>query len=147
MSAEYALHIFIHNIYDMNEYRRTKTTVYCCRYHVVFCPKYRRKLLTPEIAARFKEIASELQKPNNFHIIEMEVMPNCVHMLLDVDPTIGVDRVIARIKGRTAHELTQEFPEIRRKVPTLWTRGKFIATVGSVSFDTIKKYIEEQKNK
>jgi len=127
------------------KYRTTNTTVYCCRYHVIFCPKYRRKVLRPEIADRFKEIVLSMQEEQNFYVIEMEVMPDHVHLLLDVDPTIGIDIIVSRIKGRTAHNLTREFPELRRKLPTLWTRSKFIATVGSVSLDVVKKYIEDQK--
>ena len=86
-----------------------------------------------------------MQEEQNFYVIEMEVMPDHVHMLLDVDPTIGVNVVIARIKGKTAHILNKEFPELTRKLPTLWTRSKFIATVGSVSLEVVKKYIESQK--
>jgi len=130
-----------------SKYRTTETTKYCCRYHVIFCPKYRRKVLTPAIAERFKEIVKEVGEANNFYVIEMEVMPDHVHLLLDVDPTIGINVVVSRIKGRTAHVLTREFPELNRKLPTLWTRSKFIATVGSVSLDVVKKYIEDQKNK
>jgi len=66
---------------------------------------------------------------------------------LDVDPTIGIDVVVAQIKGSTSNALRKEFPEINRRLPTLWTRSKFIATVGSVSLDTVKQYIEGQKNK
>ncbi len=75
----------------------------------------------------------------------MEVMPDHVHLLLGIDPTIGVNVVVSRIKGKTSHILTREFPELRRKLPMLWTRSKFIATVGSVSLDVVKKYIEDQK--
>lgn len=128
-----------------SKYRSTETTVYCCRYHVIFCPKYRRKVLREPIAERFKELVHEVGEANNFYVIEMEVMPDHVHLLLDVDPTIGINTVVSRIKGRTAHVLTREFPELKRKLPTLWTRSKFISTVGSVSLDVVKKYIEEQK--
>ena len=129
-----------------NTYKSNDTTVYCCRYHVVFCPKYRRKVLREPIADRMKEILLSLQASNNFEIIEMEVMPDHVHLLLDVDPTIGINTIVSRIKGATAHHLMREFPELRRKLPTLWTRSKFIATVGSVSLDVVKKYIEDQKS-
>ena len=129
----------------MTKYRSTETTVYCCRYHIIFCPKYRRKVLRETIAERFKQIVMSMQEEQNFYVIEMEVMPDHVHMLLDVDPTIGVNIVIARIKGKTAHILNKEFPELTRKLPTLWTRSKFIATVGSVSLEVVKKYIEGQK--
>ena len=129
----------------MNKYRTTETTVYCCRYHIIFCPKYRRKVLREPIAERFKQIVISMQDEQNFYVLGMEVMPDHVHLLLDIDPTIGVNVVVARIKGKTAHILNREFPELKRKLPTLWTRSKFIATVGSVSLEVVKKYIEDQK--
>ena len=129
----------------MTKYRTTETTVYCCRYHIIFCPKYRRKVLREPIAERFKQIVMSMQEEQNFYVLGMEVMPDHVHLLLDIDPTIGVNVVVARIKGKTAHILNREFPELTRRLPTLWTRSKFIATVGSVSLDVVKKYIEEQK--
>ena len=128
-----------------SNYRTTETTVYCCRYHVIFCPKYRRKVLIHGIDERFKEIVLSMQENENFIVLEMEVMPDYVHLLLDVDPTIGINVVVSRIKGKTAHILTREFPEIRRRIPTLWTRSKFIATVGSLSLETSKEYIKSQK--
>ena len=129
----------------MTKYRTTETTVYCCRYHIIFCPKYRRKVLREPIAERFKQIVMSMQEEQNFYVLGMEVMPDHVHILLDIDPTIGVNVVVARIKGKTAHILNREFPELTRKLPTLWTRSKFIATVGSVSLEVVKKYIEGQK--
>ena len=129
----------------MEKYRTTETTVYCCRYHIIFCPKYRRKVLREPIAERFKQIVMSMQEEQNFYVLGMEVMPDHVHLLLDIDPTIGVNIVVARIKGKTAHILNREFPELTRKLPTLWTRSKFIATVGSVSLEVVKKYIEDQK--
>lgn len=86
-----------------------------------------------------------MQEEQNFYVLEMEVMPDHVHLLLDVDPTIGINTIVSRIKGRTSNVLNREFPELRSKLPTLWTRSKFIATVGSVSLDVVKKYIENQK--
>ena len=88
-----------------------------------------------------------MQEEQNFYVLEMEVMPDHVHLLLDIDPTIGVNMVVSRIKGKTSNVLNREFPELRRKLPTLWTRSKFIATVGAVSLDVVKQYIEDQKGK
>lgn len=129
----------------MEKYRTNETTVYCCRYHIIFCPKYRRKVLREPIAERFKQIVMSMQEEQNFYVLGMEVMLDHVHLLLDIDPTIGVNVVVARVKGKTAHILNREFPELTRKLPTLWTRSKFIATVGSVSLEVVKKYIEGQK--
>ncbi|MDR1794022.1 MAG: IS200/IS605 family transposase, partial [Erysipelotrichaceae bacterium] len=83
-------------------YRTNETTVYCCRYHIIFCPKYRRKVLTEQIAKRFKEIVVSLKDDMGFCIIEMEVMPDHVHLLLDIDPNVGVLAVVKRIKGQSA---------------------------------------------
>ena len=94
--------------------------------------------MTPPIQERFKEVVYSLQDANNFFVLEMEVMPDHVHLLLDIDPTVGVQTVVSRIKGKTSHMLNREFPELRRKLPTLWTRSKFIATVGSVSLNVVK---------
>jgi putative transposase len=104
-------------------------------------------VLTEPIAERFKEVVLSMQEEQNFYVLEMEVMPDHVHLLLDIDPTIGVNMVVSRIKGKTSNVLNREFPELRRKLPTLWTRSKFIATVGSVSLDVVKQYIEDQKGK
>ena len=103
--------------------------------------------MTPPIQERFKEVVLSMQEANNFIVLEMEVMPDHVHLLLDIDPTIGVNMVVSRIKGKTSNVLNREFPELPRKLPTLWTRSKFIATVGSVSLDVVKKYIENQKGR
>ena len=129
----------------LNELHRARTLIFSCKYHVVFCPKYRRKLLVPPIDRRIKEMILEKQDQYNYTVVEMEVMPDHVHLLLDVDPRIGIDRVVRKIKGYTAHTLRQEYPWIRTRLPSLWTRSRFIASVGSGSLQTVKQYIEEQK--
>ena len=128
-------------------YHSSGTTIHRCLYRVIFCPKYRRNVLTPTIQKRMKEIVVEVANENNSGVQEMEVMEDHVHLLLDVDPTVGIDIVISRIKGRSSNILRREFPELKRKLPTLWTRSKFIATVGAVSLDVVKQYIEDQKGK
>jgi putative transposase len=127
-------------------YHRKGTVVYRCIYHVIFCPKYRRKLLVGEVEQRLKEIIKEVEANHPFTIIEMEVMPDHVHLLIDVDPDFGVKSAVARLKGTTSNILRKEFKHLRSKLPTLWTRSKFIASVGSVSLEVVKKYIEEQKD-
>jgi putative transposase len=102
--------------------------------------------LTGKIAVRLKELISEKQEQFGYEVIEMEVMPDHVHLLLDVDPKIGVYSVVSKIKGYTSKQLRSEFPELKKRLPTLWTLSKFISTVGAVTLDVVKKYIEEQKN-
>jgi len=114
---------------------------------VVFCPKYRRSVLVGKIADRLKELILEQQAEFEYEVLDMEVMPDHVHLLLDVDPHTGIYSVVSKIKGYTSKQLRTEFPELKKRLPTLWTLSKFISTVGSVSLEVVKKYIEEQKNK
>ncbi len=126
-------------------YHSDHSIVYSCQYHVIFCPKYRRKVLTDALAQRMKELVLEKQEEYGYAVIEMEVMPDHVHLLLDVDPRIGINRIVGKIKGYTSHELRTEFPWLKKRLPTLWTRCKFISTVGAVTLDVVQAYIEDQK--
>jgi putative transposase len=121
--------------------------MYSCQYHVIFCPKYRRKVLTASIASRLEQIILEKQQEYGYNVLDMEVMVDHVHLLLDINPrnTGGIFRIVNNIKGYTSHTLRQEFPELKSRLPTLWTLSKFISSVGSVTLETVKKYIEEQK--
>ena len=127
------------------EYHHEDLMVYSCQYHVIFCPKYRRSVLIPPIDKRLKELILERQKDYQYRVLEMEVMPDHVHLLIDVNPRIGVYYVVSRIKGYTSHVLREEFPELRKRLPTLWTHSKFISSVGAVTLEVVKRYIEEQK--
>ena len=128
------------------EYKSNNNIVYSCKYHVVFCPKYRRKILIDGIDVRFKEIAQTVADELHFEILEMEVMPDHVHMLLEVDPQFGIHKAVKRIKGRTSHDLRAEFPSINKRIPTLWTNSYFVSTVGGAPLSIVKQYIENQKN-
>lgn len=127
------------------EYRSNNNVVYSCRYHVVFCPKYRRRVLVDGVDERFREIAQQVADEMRFDIIEMEVMPDHVHMLLEVDPQLGIHKAVKRIKGRTSHDLREEFPWLKRRIPSLWTNSYFVSTVGGAPLSIVKQYIENQK--
>jgi putative transposase len=116
-----------------------------CLYHVIFCPKYRRKVLIDGVDVRLKELILQKQQELRFKVIEVEVMSDHVHLLLRVNPKIGVYRTISLLKGFTSHALREEFSWLKQRLPTLWTRSKFIATVGSVSLEVVKRYVEDQK--
>ena len=129
------------------EYKATETTVYSCQYHVVFCPKYRRSVLIDGIDIRLKEKAFEYCGGHQMELLDIEVMPDHVHMLLDIPPTKNTRNAVTLLKGYLAHELRKEFPTLKSRLPSLWTRSCFISSVGSVSLEVVKKYIENQKNK
>lgn len=131
----------------LKKYKSNETIVYSCQYHVIFTTKYRRKVLDDLIAKDLKNLILEKQNEYQYEILEMEVMPDHVHLLIDINPLIGVHAVIQKIKGYTANILRKKYSILRSKLPSLWTRSKFVSTVGEVSLETIKKYIEEQKGK
>jgi len=128
------------------QYNKSAHLVFNCRYHVVFCPKYRRKVLKNGIDQRLKEIFTDVSQKYDFTIIEMEIMPDHVHLLIDCNPRFGIMNCINRLKSISVSIIKEEFPEIKKRLPNLWTRSAFIATVGSTSLDVVKKYIEDQKN-
>lgn len=111
--------------------------MYSCQYHVIFCSKYRRKVLTDAVAARMKELVLAKQAEYGYSVIEMEVV-------LDVDLREGINPVVGKIKGFTFHELREEFPWLKKLLPTLWIRSKFISTVGAVTLEVVQQYIEQQ---
>ncbi len=100
-------------------YHTDHSIIYSCQYHVIFCPKYRRKVLTEPLANRLKELILAQQAPYGYGVIEMAVMPDHVHLLLDVDPRVGINGVVSKIKGYTSHELREEFPWLKQRLPTL----------------------------
>ncbi len=128
------------------EYKSSKNVVYSCKYHVVWCPKYRRKVITGEIEMRLKELIEETASAIGAEIIEMEIMPDHVHLLIEVDPQYGINKAVRHIKGVTSHTLRLEFPSLKSRLPSLWTNSYFVSTVGGAPLEKIKEYIENQKN-
>ena len=127
------------------EYKSNNNVVYSCKYHVVFCPKYRRSVLIDGVDVRLKELIQETCDNLKVDIIEMEIMPDHVHLLLEIDPQYGVHRTVKQIKGYSSRILRQEFSWLRSRIPTLWTNSYFVSTVGGAPLAVIKQYIENQK--
>ncbi|MDJ0716187.1 MAG: IS200/IS605 family transposase [Prochloraceae cyanobacterium] len=127
------------------KYKSNNNIVYSCKYHVVFCPKYRRSVLKNGVDTRLKEIIYETANDMECEILELEIMPDHVHILIEVDPQFGVHKAIKRIKGRSSRFLRQEFPWLKSRLPSLWTNSYFVSTVGGAPIEVVKKYIENQK--
>ena len=127
------------------EYRTNNKIVFACQYHVIFCPKYRRKVLNGEVEQRLKKITRDVADEMNIEIIEMETEQDHFHLLVSVDPQWGVAKFIKALKGRSSRLLRAEFPHLRRKLPTLWSNSYFVTTVGSAPLAMVKQYIENQQ--
>lgn len=127
------------------EYKSNNNIVYSCKYHVVWCPKYKRKVLTNGVNVRLKELLLEYATNLSVDILKMEILPDHVHILMEVDPQFGIHKAVKSLKGYTSKILREEFPILKTKLPTLWTNSYFVSTTGDAPLDAIKKYISQQK--
>lgn len=134
-------------IYVAVTLRTNSNIAFQCAFHVVWCPKYRRRVLGGRIEARLKELIREVIEEKRAWLVELEVMPDHVHLLVEVDPQFGIHKLVKAVKGRSSRILRQEFPSLKSKLPTLWTNSYFVATVGGAPLEVIKRYVENQKNR
>lgn len=128
------------------DYQHSAHHVFLLNYHLVWCPKRRKKVLVGDVAERLKQIIVEVAKELGIEVLALEVMPDHLHLFVSSHPELCLPHLVKAIKGRSSHDLRVEFPELR-KLPSLWTHSYFVSTVGNVSAETIKKYIEEQKTR
>ena len=126
--------------------KSNNNVTYSCIFHIVWCPKYRRSVLIDDVAERLKQILREVAQETRCDLIELEVMPDHVHVLVGIDPQLGIHRLTKLMKGRSSRLLRQEFPKLKSRLPTLWTNSYFVSTVGGAPWSIIKQYIENQKN-
>jgi putative transposase len=126
-------------------YLRSETSVHSMTYHFVWCPKYRRKVLQGEIAERLRHLLEAKTKELGCDILTLEIMPDHVHLFIQALPTLSPNRIVAALKGYSSRILRSEFPELRSRLPTLWSRSYFVSTHGHISSETIQRYIEEQR--
>ena len=119
--------------------------VFSLKVHAVGCPKYRRPVLTAPVEARLKEIIREIAANREMTVHALEVMPDHLHLFVETDPRWAPAEIVGKFKAVSSRLLRQEFPALRSRLPTLWSRADFIATVGAVSEATIRRYIAAQK--
>lgn len=127
--------------------RSNSNVVFQCAFHVVWCPKYRRRVLGGRIEERLKQLVREVVEEKGAWLVALEVMPDHVHLLVEVDPQYGIHRLVKAIKGRTSRVLREEFPTLRSRLPTLWTNSYFVATTGGAPLAAVKRYVEQQKGR
>jgi len=130
-----------------NRWTKTKTTVYNLGYHIVFCPKYRRKVLTGNIKQRLEQLLLEKADELEITIHDLTITPYYVHLLIKADPTLAPHYIVRQLKGYSAKTLREEFPELKSRLPSLWTRSYYIESVGHISEDAIRQYIKDQEGK
>ena len=133
----------------MNRYTHGRTYVYNTNYHIVWCVKYRRKVLSQKISERLYELCHEIAKAKCFTVVEVKVGENDhVHCFVSAPPKISITQIVKYLKGISGNRLLEEFPELRKSLwkGHLWNGSYFVETIGSTSEDNIRRYIERQKN-
>lgn len=118
---------------------------YSLFYHFVWCPKYRRPVLTGEVESDLRALLIEKASDMGIEIEEMEIMPDHVHIFVSAPPVWGPHEIANSLKGFTSNRLRKSHQVLRSRLPTLWSRSYFVGSVGSVTSEAIKKYIRDQK--
>jgi putative transposase len=130
-----------------SRYSHNAAAVFSLKYHLVWCPKYRRKVLVGDVEARLKNVLLATAAQYGVLIEAMKVMPDQVHLFVSADPTRCIAEIVNRPKGASSRILREEFAHLKSRLPTLWSRSYYAGTVGQVSESTVKKYIEKQKGR
>lgn len=128
-------------------YAKNAGAVFSLKYHVVWCPKYRKPVLIDDIEARLRYLLIEKAAELGMTIHALEIMPDHVHLFVEADPTRCVAEIVNRLKGYTSKKLREQFKTLRTRLPCLWSRSYYAGTVGHVSETTVRKYIASQKGK
>ena len=129
----------------MREWHNQSHGRWYCRYHIVIVPKYRQKAIFGTLRKDMGKILRELCDQMGIALVEGHAMPDHVHLLVECDPQFGIHRLVRLLKGRSSRLLRQEFPVLKRKLPTLWTNSYFVSTSGRAPLSVMKHYIENQK--
>jgi putative transposase len=126
------------------EYQRDEHRVHLILYHLVWTPKRRKAVLQDAIAVDLKRLIEQKCAERGWEIVELAIQPDHVLLFVRVWPSVSAADVVKEVKGLTSHELRERYA-VLRKLPSLWTRSYFAATVGNVSNETVRAYIEAQK--
>lgn len=128
-------------------YRRGSHSIYDLKYHLIWCTKYRYRVLTGEVGNRVREIIREICAANYIDILSGSMSPDHVHMLVSIPPSISLSKVMQYIKGKSSRKVLMEFEHLRRRYwgQHIWARGNFAVTVGNVNEQQVQEYIENQE--
>lgn len=126
-------------------WKTNKSSVYNIGYHIIWCSKYRRNVLTGDIKSRLKDLVIQKSNENGWSIENIEIMPDHLHLFIKATPSDSISHIVSQLKGYTSSVLRNEFELLRTRLPTLWTRSFYVETIGHISESVIKKYIDDQK--
>ena len=128
-------------------YRTNAGAVFTLKVHLVWSPKYRYPVLTGPVADRLRESLTAKAAELDATIEALEVMPDHVHLFVSYPPIHAVAHLVNQFKGYTSRVLRQEYPSLRSRMPSLWSRSYYAGSVGHVSDATVRRYIAAQKGR
>lgn len=134
----------------MNDsYKSLNHCKYLVQYHLVWCPKFRFKVINGNIKKSLKNILGDICNKYQYKILELEVMSDHIHIFLSAKPTVAPTDIVRTLKSISAIKLFKEYPKLKKfyaRCGSLWSKGYFVSTIGNVSSQTIKKYIQNQNS-
>ncbi|MDF0728066.1 IS200/IS605 family transposase [Cytobacillus sp. S13-E01] len=134
----------------MSEYNRLNHCKFLIQYHIIWCPKFRFNVLNGNVESELKQILRIISTQYEFEIKEIEIMPDHIHLFILTKPIIAPTDVVRILKSISARELFKNFPKLKEfynRSGSLWSKGYFASTVGKVSEETVKRYIQEKKSR
>ena len=140
---------YMYEVRNMADYKHGRTCIYNINYHIVWCVKYRRKVLAPEISERLCRLLKSIGVEKGFEVVKCETgAADHVHCFVSAPPKISPTQIVKYLKGISGSTLLREYPEIRKSLwkGQLWNGSYFCETIGSVSERNVLRYIERQKN-
>ncbi|WP_435078816.1 IS200/IS605 family transposase [Halococcus sp. AFM35] len=123
-------------------YSKERTSVHNLHYHFIWCPKYRKAVLTDDVAERMDELVRTKADELGLEVIELAVQPDYIHLFITGNPKLAPNKIIQQLKGYTSHELRNEFGNMG--LPSLWTRSYFVSSVKEIPNQIVEEYIEDQ---
>jgi putative transposase len=128
--------------------KKTRYAYYNINYHFVWIPKYRHKILVGPVAEELERLIRKVCKEREVEVLSLSVQPDHVHLFVSAPPRHAPSVLINTIKGYTSRYLRQKFPELSKQMGSqLWTRTYYVGTTGTVSDETIQRYIAECEDK
>lgn len=127
------------------DYQRDEHRVHLVVFHLVWTPKRRKAILIEDVARDCQTLIEKKCEQQGWKILQLVVQPDHIHLFVRVWPETSASQIVKECKGITSHELRAKYPELKRRLPSLWTRSFFAATAGNVSQETIQKYIAAQR--
>lgn len=133
-----------------NKYNTLNHCKFLLQYHIIWCPKFRFNVLKNGIDESLKNILFKISDRYGYEIKEIEVMPDHIHIFISTKPTVAPSDVVRTLKSISAIELFKQYPELKKfysRCGSLWSKGYFASSIGNVSEETVRRYIQEQKSK